>query len=374
MSYFKNEPEYKHKQGECLGVLMLNLGTPDAPTPSALKKYLREFLWDRRIVDLSRPLWWLILNGIILNTRPKKSAAAYRQVWTDQGSPLYTGSRALANKVQAACRKKFSFPLRVELAMRYGNPGVEQALRRLKEGGARHVLVLPLYPQYSSTTTASTFDAIVDELKRWRWIPELRFINQYHDHPLYIEALAGSIRRSRTGRGEPERLLFSFHGMPERYFTSGDPYYCQCQKTARLVAEKLGLAERQWAVSFQSLFGKEEWLKPYTEPLVKQWANHSVGSVDVICPGFSIDCLETLEEIDQELRQTFLEAGGREFHYIDALNDDDAHAQLMLALIDTHIQGWACARDDYPGYDVASLQGRQQRMEALQASREQADD
>lgn len=374
MTYYQTEPQFNHRQGECLGVLMLNLGTPEAPAAPALKTYLREFLWDRRIVDLPRPLWWLILNGIILNTRPKKSAAAYQKIWTDQGSPLYTGSLALVNKVQAGCSNHYPFPVRVELAMRYGQPGVAQALQRLKQGGARHLLILPMYPQYSSTTTASTFDAVVDELKRWRWIPELRFINQYHDHPLYIKALADSIISSRGRADVPEKLLFSFHGMPQRYFLAGDPYFCQCHKTARLVAEHLGLAEEQWQVSFQSLFGKEEWLQPYTAPLVEQWGRRGTGRLEVICPGFSVDCLETLEEIDQELRRTYLDAGGRAFDYVPALNDLDSHVQLMMALIDEHIRAWGCARQDYPGYDVSQLQARQQRMESLRSQQGAGDD
>lgn len=364
MGIFYEEPPFDHGQGETLGILLVNLGTPDAPTPRALRTYLREFLWDPRIVDTPRWLWWLILNGIILNTRPRRSAHAYQQIWTDRGSPLYTFSLALASKLQQRLDKDLGIPVQVQLAMRYGNPSVAVGLERLKEVGARHILVLPLYPQYSATTTGSTFDAIAGELRRWRWVPELRFVNQYHDHPVYIQALAQSISTPWSQWGQPDKLLFSFHGMPQRYHLAGDPYYCQCRKTARLVAQQLQLADDAWAVSFQSLFGREQWLQPYTQPLLEQWAQQGIGKVDVICPGFSADCLETLEEIAGGAGEAFLARGGKSFNYIPALNDSEGHIDLMLALIRQHIQGWPCATADYPGFVAGEQALRRQRAQA----------
>ncbi len=365
MGIFRDEPLFDHGQGETIGILMLNLGTPDAPTAHAVRSYLKQFLADPRIVDMPRLLWWFILNGVILNIRPHKAAHAYQQIWTEQGSPLYTNSLALARKVQERLDKDLRFPVQVQLAMRYGRPSISQGLERLKEAGARHVLVLPLYPQYSATTTASTFDAIADELKRWRWIPELRFINQYHDHELYISALADSVSTPWTQWGQPDKLLFSFHGIPKRYHLAGDPYYCHCRKTARLVAERLHLKDGEWDVSFQSLFGREEWLPPYTQPTIEKWAQQGIGKVDVICPGFSADCLETLEEIAQGVQQVFMEKGGKSFNYIPALNDADTHVDLMLALIRQHIQGWSCADPEYAGYSAEEQAARKQR--AMQA-------
>jgi len=369
MGIFNDEPLFDHEQGETLGILMLNLGTPDAPTAQALRPYLKQFLSDPRIVDTNRLLWWLILNGIILKTRPRKSAHAYQQIWTEQGSPLYTYSLALARKVQERLDKEMRFPVQVQLAMRYGRPSVAQGLERLKEAGARHILVLPLYPQYSATTTGSTFDAIADELKRWRWLPELRFINQYHDHEKYIDALAQSISTPWSQWGQPDRLLFSFHGMPKRYHLAGDPYYCQCRKTARLVAERLQLQDGEWDVSFQSIFGREQWLPPYTLPLVEKWAEQGIAKLDIVCPGFAADCLETLEEVAQGIEHAFLAKGGKSFNYIPALNDSDSHVDLMLALIQQHTQGWACADAAYAGYSAEERQKRKTRATQAGATR-----
>jgi ferrochelatase len=346
MTVFKGEA-YIHGSEETIGVLLANLGTPDEPTPQALRRYLAEFLWDPRIVEMSRPLWWLALHGIILRVRPRRSAESYKKVWTEEGSPLLSISMRQAIALQDRLEERFSAPVKVELGMRYGNPSIAEALERLHKINATRVVVLPLYPQYSATTTASTFDAIADELKQWRRVPELRFINSYHDELGYISALAASVREQWDKTGQAEKLLFSFHGTPKRYFLSGDPYFCLCQKTARLVAEQLGLDENAWQVSYQSLFGREEWLKPYTSDVLEEWGGHGLAHLDVICPGFSVDCLETLEEIAMENKEVFEEAGGGKFHYIPALNDRTDHVDMMANLVQKHTQGWPGTTSDW---------------------------
>lgn len=337
--------EYKsevspHLQQPKVGVLLLNLGTPDAPTTSALRRYLAEFLWDPRIVEMSRPLWWLILHGIILRTRPAKSAHAYQTVWTEQGSPLLVTSLQQVEMLQERLQQELNPHFVVELGMRYGNPSIASALAKLKKANVQRLVVLPLYPQYSATTTASSFDAIYKELQSWRWIPELRFINGYADHPAYISALIENIEQGWQQNGRSDLLIFSFHGTPQRYFDSGDPYYCFCQKSARLVAEKLGLKPDQYRVTFQSRFGKEPWLQPYTDATLASLPADGIKSVSVICPGFSVDCLETIEEIEVENRDIFLGAGGEKFHYIPALNAQASHIEMMKQLVEQHCQGW----------------------------------
>jgi ferrochelatase len=337
---YKNVPDFEHGMPESLGVLLLNLGTPDAPTPSAVRRYLSEFLKDPRVVEMPRPLWWLILHGVILRVRPSRSARAYQAVWTERGSPLLDVARRQVMGLEKRLEQRFGHRARVELGMRYGNPSVAEALDKLKQANVRRLLVFPLYPQYSATTTASVFDAVTDELSTWRWLPELRFINQYHDNPDYIGAIVQSIRRAWAEHGEPERLLFSFHGIPKRYFMAGDPYHCHCHKTARMVVEELGLPEDRWLVSFQSRVGRDEWLQPYTDETLKLWGADRVESVHVIAPGFAADCLETLEEINVENREYFKEAGGGDYHYIPCLNDDPAHLDMMMGLIEQHTAGW----------------------------------
>jgi ferrochelatase len=340
--------DFKHDQSITTGVLITNLGTPDAPTAAALRRYLAEFLWDPRIVDsLPRPIWWLALHGLILRIRPKRSAEAYASVWTDDGSPLLAIAQRQLEALRTELAQRLSGPVVVELGMRYGNPSLASALQKLRAAGARRVLVLPLYPQYSCSTTASTFDAIAEEMKAWRWLPELRFINQYHDETGYIEALAASIREAWAEREQPQKLLFSFHGTPKRFFTEGDPYFCQCQKTARLVAERLGLAEDRWQLTFQSIFGREPWLQPYTIETLRELGGNGVKSVDVVCPGFSADCLETLEEITVENRDAYLEAGGEQFHYIPALNERPDHITALAGLVQKHLAGWPEAEPDW---------------------------
>lgn len=341
VAMYVGEKQTPHGELPAIGVLLANLGTPDAPTAPALKVYLREFLSDPRVIELPRWKWKIILNLFVLTTRPAKSAEAYKEVWTDEGSPLLLIARGQARKVAALLHEKYGNPVHVELGMRYGNPSIESALDKLQEKSCRRIVVLPLYPQYSATTTASTFDAVVAALGKRRWVPELRTIHQYHDEPLYIDALARSIREKWDADGEPEKLLFSFHGIPQRYFDHGDPYFCHCQKTARLVAEALQLADDQWQVCFQSRFGKEPWLQPYTDETLKAWGKAGLKSVDVVCPGFSADCLETIEEIDQENREYFEEAGGGQYRYLPCLNERDDHAAALAAVLDRNLGGWA---------------------------------
>jgi len=334
---FSAQQDFNHKQPVSTGILLTNLGTPDAPTRKAVRAYLKEFLWDPRVVEQPRWLWWLVLNGVILNLRPAKSAAAYRKVWTDEGSPLLAISQKQREKLDQCLRNRLGDHVHVELAMRYGNPSIKAGLQALREKNCRKIIILPLYPQYSATTTASTFDAVADEMKSWRRIPELHMIDSYHDHPAYIEALAHSVRAYWGEHGEPERLLMSYHGIPERYFKNGDPYPCHCKKTGRLLREELGLSEDKAYVAFQSRFGREPWMQPYTDATLQRWGEQGVGSVDVICPGFSADCLETIEEIGMENRDYFLAAGGQQYRYIPALNDDDGHINALSQIVLEHL-------------------------------------
>jgi protoporphyrin/coproporphyrin ferrochelatase len=346
MSGYSGEQDYRHDATECLGVLLVNLGSPDAPTINAVRRYLAEFLWDPRVVEIPRPVWWLVLHGVVLRLRPRRSAHAYQRVWTDEGSPLLVISRRQAYALQDALAARHGNRVQVALAMRYGNPSIKAGLAQLREAQARRILILPLYPQYSAATTATVFDAVADELKTWRWLPELRFITHYHDDEGYLTALVRSIRENWAQHAQGERLLFSFHGMPKRSLRAGDPYHCHCQKTARLVAGRLGLPEARWQVAFQSRFGRAEWLQPYTDRTLRQWAQDGVKQVDVICPGFAADCLETLEEIAMQNKEAFLAAGGASLRYIPALNERAYHIEALTSLIDRHIQGWAVAEHD----------------------------
>jgi len=324
---------FDHEQPTATGILLTNLGTPDAPTRQAVRAYLKEFLWDPRVVEEPRWKWWLILNGIILNIRPARSAAAYKEVWGKDGSPLLAIGNKQRDKLQQVLHEKIEGEVHVELAMRYGNPSIKAGLEALREKNCSKIIILPLYPQYSATTTASTFDAVADVLKTWRRIPELHMVTAYHDHPAYITALGDSIKSYWQEHGEPEKLLMSFHGIPERYFKSGDPYPCHCRKTARLVREHLGLDEERASVSFQSRFGAEPWLQPYTDETLKAWGEAGQQSVDIVCPGFAADCLETIEEIGMENRDYFLAAGGKQYRYIPALNDNDAHIDALAQVV-----------------------------------------
>jgi len=317
------------KPGKKLGILLTNLGTPDAPTAAALRRYLAEFLADVRVVNRPRWLWLPILHAIILRIRPRRSARAYQGIWTPDGSPLLV----FARRLHAVLRQRLSETVPVVLAMRYGQPSLRDGLLELRGHGVDRVLVLPLYPQYSASTTASTFDAIAKIWKQWPHLPELRMIMDYHDRDAYIQALANSVNNYWTEHGRGERLLLSFHGTPESMRTAGDPYYDQCLETARLLRWRLQLEDDRCLVSFQSRFGPEAWLQPYTDKTLEKLASQGVGRVDVVCPGFSLDCLETLEEMAVENRELFLQAGGREFHYIPALNDSEDHAAMLMTLV-----------------------------------------
>ncbi len=339
-TYLKTAPEFQHHALPSLGVLLLNLGTPDAPTTPAVRRYLKQFLSDPRVTELPQWFWQLILRGIILPFRAPRSAKLYAKIWTEQGSPLLLHSQQLADKLHAFCQTQMTTPIKIVLGMRYGNPSIASALAELQAANVQKLLVLPLYPQYSSASTGSTFDALADEFKQWRWIPELRFLTQYHDSKDYICTVAAQIENYWIEHQRPDKLLFSFHGIPQRFFSAGDPYPCQCQKTARLIAQHLQLRPEQWQVSFQSRFGKEEWIKPYTTETLQALAQAGTRRVDVVCPGFAVDCLETLEEIEGENRHVFLNAGGQEFHYIPALNSTDDHVQLLANLIQQHTQTW----------------------------------
>lgn len=322
------------------GILLVNLGTPEAPTAAALRRYLGEFLWDPRVVQIPRPLWWLILHGVVLTTRPRKSAHAYARVWTAEGSPLLVFARQQALALQAYLTSRGEGTFKVALGMRYGAPAMAEALRTLRGAGCRRLIVLPLYPQYAGATTASTFDALAAEFKNWPWLPATRFIADYHQAPAYIAALAASVTDYWRAHGTPDKLVLSFHGLPARSVEEGDPYYHQCLATAGSLAARLGLPEERWVVTFQSRFGREKWLQPYTDATLKSLAGEGIGRVDVVCPGFSADCLETLEEIALLNRATFLTAGGREYHYIPALNDRPDHIAALAEIILQHAGDW----------------------------------
>ena len=340
MPTFESHPKYEHEQPDALGVLVVNLGTPDAPTAAAVRRYLRQFLWDPRVVEYPRVLWWLILNLVILVIRPSKSAHAYQQVWTEQGSPLLVHSQDIANAMQTQLSASLSGNVCVELAMTYGNPSVEAGLNKLHAAGARRIVVVPLYPQYSGTTTASVFDAVTHALSKRRWVPELRFVNHYHDKPDFIAAVAASIREHWEKNGRGKHLLFSFHGLPKSNLENGDPYHCHCLKSARLISEALELQEGEWSVAFQSRVGREEWLQPYTEEVLAQFGQEEMQRVDVVCPGFAADCLETLEEIALRYAEVFVEAGGGTLSYVPALNARDDHVKFLSELVISHSGGW----------------------------------
>ncbi len=336
MVSYSGNPEFNHSAPPSTGILVTNLGTPDAPTPTALRKYLAEFLSDPRIIETPRLLWWPILHGVILRLRPRRSAKAYRKVWTEAGSPLLVISEKQCEAIRSVLVDDAETSFRIELGMRYGNPSIRSALEKLRSYNINKLLILPLYPQYSAATTASTFDAVADVLKTWRLIPQAKMITSYHDNPAYIDALVDSIRSHWAQSGKPDKLLFSFHGLPKAYVLAGDPYSDECQATARLVARELDLHEDLWEVSFQSRFGPREWLQPYTDKLLQQWGGTGIDHVQVICPGFAADCLETLEEIQLQNRDFFLSAGGKTFSYIPALNDRPRHIAALCAIIRSH--------------------------------------
>ena len=338
--FTNNAKDYEHGSASNIGILLLNLGTPAAPTAKALKPYLKEFLSDPRVIELWKPLWWFILHAFVLTKRPKNSAHAYKQIWTKDGSPLLVTTQKQGVALKRAIERRCGRPICLEIGMRYGNPSVESALLKLQQQGVRQMLMLPLYGQYAAATAGSCFDEVSRVLSTWRWVPELRTVMWFHDDPGYIHCLKKSIEDYWRQHGRGEKLVFSFHGIPQRYFDGGDPYYCHCQKTARLVTEALGLTKDEFIVCFQSRFGKEEWIKPYTDHTLVELAKNHVRRVDVICPGFIADCVETLEEIDIQNKQLFLEAGGRQLNYIPALNDRADFIDSLAKLAEKHLAGW----------------------------------
>lgn len=362
MPTYQTTPQFEHGLPESTGVLVVNLGTPEAPTPGAVRRFLKQFLSDPRVVEYPRLLWWLILNLIILVIRPARSAAAYRKIWTDQGSPLMLNSRAIANKLRDQLNAASDVPIHVELAMTYGEPSISSAVDKLLANGARRIVTLPLYPQYSGTTTAPVFDLVARKMGQLRWIPESRFIASYHDAPGYIDALATSIRESWEAFGRGDKLLMSFHGVPESTLLNGDPYHCQCQKTARVLADKLELSDDEWMITFQSRVGREKWLSPYTDHTVRELGAEGLSRIDVVCPGFSTDCLETLEEIAMQNAEFFQEAGGESLHYIPSLNSRDDHVRFLTELVQRHTAGWASDND------ASSLSHCRERARAMGAA------
>jgi ferrochelatase len=316
-----------------IGLLLVNLGSPASHSTTAVRRFLRSFLGDPRVVNLPRPLWWLILHCFILPFRPHKSAKAYRKIWHEEkGSPLTFYTRQLTEKV---AEKLHDQDILVAHAMSYGDPSISEELQQLKSKGLSDLIVLPLYPQYSSTTTASVYDAVVKELNKWRHLPHFQFISDYHQDVFYITAIADSVKQAWLEQAKNEMLIMSFHGLPEQLTTMGDPYFYHCNQSAILIAEKLGLDNSQWKIVFQSRFGKAEWLKPYCLDTLKELPDQGVKSVDVICPGFAVDCLETLEEIAMENCSAFMAAGGENYRYIPALNDSDVHVDVIIGLMTT---------------------------------------
>ncbi len=332
------------------GVLLTNLGSPAAPTTGAVRKYLREFLSDPRVVEIPRLIWLSILYGIILVVRPKKSAKLYQSIWIDQGAPLLVISKDQQQKVSAQLQEKYGSDVIVDLAMRYGEPSIASVLQKFQQQGVDNIVVLPLYPQYAGPTTASTFDAVSKELKKWRYVPSLSFINSYHNNKGYINALANTVEEHIQKQGKPDKLVLSYHGMPELFYQWGDPYYDFCQVTTNLLKQellaraeqsvtttKLSLTDEVFVMTFQSRFGKAEWLKPYTDETLASLAKAGHKHIAIMSPAFSADCLETLEELEHENREVFMQAGGQEYHYIPALNDRDDHIDAIVKMLEPRV-------------------------------------
>ncbi len=343
MAYFNQEPPFKHGDTLNVGILLANLGTPDAANAPALRRYLGQFLMDRRVVEIPRFIWCWILHCIILVVRPKKSAAKYAQVWTNQGSPLLAHAQKQTSLLDDNLSKKINSPFAVALGMSYGNPSMQSAIDKLRAQHCDRILVFPLYPQYAASSTGSAMDAVWRVLLKTRNMPAIRSIRHYHDHPAYISALAGSVREHWQLNGKPNKLVMSFHGLPKFHLMKGDPYHCECHKTARLLAESLELTKDEYTVAFQSRFGKQEWLKPYLASTLEDLGKAKTNRIDVICPGFSSDCLETLEEIAMEGKEIFTHAGGGEYHYIPALNESELWIQAMATIALENLQGWVSA-------------------------------
>jgi protoporphyrin/coproporphyrin ferrochelatase len=341
---FQPEPSFSHGAQRKTGILLVNLGTPDEPTKSSVRKYLKEFLSDPRIVEIPKPIWWLILNVIILNVRPAKSAAKYQTIWTKDGSPLRVYTERQAQMLRGYLGEIIKSPLVVVPAMRYGNPSIEAGIEKLKAAHCDNILVLPMYPQYAASTTGSTFDKVAQVLMTKRNVPGIRFVRNFHDHPAFIKAIAENVKAHWMKIGRPDfatdKLLMTFHGVPKFHLDKGDPYHCESHKSARLIAEALGLKKDDYLVTFQSRFGKAEWLQPYTDKTLEALGAKGTKRVDVICPGFAADCLETLEEIADEGKETFLHAGGKSFNYLSVTNDTPAFVSALTEIAREHLGGW----------------------------------
>jgi ferrochelatase len=340
MPYYRAVAQAAASTTERIGILLINLGTPDSPSYFAVQRYLREFLSDRRVINTSRAIWLPILYGVVLPFRPVRAVRNYRKVWMQDGSPLAVYSSRLANKIDVRLRANLGDRVRVALGMTYGSPSIESAIGALAEQNVRRLLVLPLYPQYCSSTTGSAFDATVQALARWRWLPETRFVNDYHSEPVYIDAVAARIEEHWQQIGERSHLLFSYHGIPAAYVKEGDPYQAQAEATTRLVAARLGLAAGDWSHCYQSRFGPVIWLQPYTEDTLKELASRGMRKLTVVSPSFAVDCLETLQEVAMEYRDEFCELGGERLTLVPALNDDDRHVEMLSQVIQRHLQGW----------------------------------
>jgi len=367
MPYFAPEPPFTHGTQLRTGILLINLGTPDEPTTAAVRRYLKEFLWDRRVVEIPRIVWWLILNLIILNVRPQKSARKYASIWMPEGSPLRVYTERQAQLLRGYLREVIRTPFKVVAAMRYGQPSIQSGIDKLKKDGCDRILVLPLYPQYAASTTASTFDQVARVLMKQRNMPAIRLVRSFHDHPAYIGAVVRNVLDFWMKRGRPDftkdRLVMTFHGLPRFHLDQGDPYHCQCHKSARLIAEKLGLVDGQYLVTFQSRFGQAEWLQPYTADTVKKLGQQGIERIDVICPGFAADCLETLEEIGMEVKSDFLSSGGKTFHYIPVTNDTPSFVGALAEVVRENLQGWVGESWD------ADQAARENELSSLRAGR-----
>jgi len=362
MSKQPKQSEFRHDYTARTGVLLVNLGTPNAPTAGALRTYLKQFLSDRRVIEIPRLLWWPLLHGVILNTRPRQSARKYASIWQDGASPLLTHTREQTEALERLLAARGHDSLVVEFAMRYGDPAVDQVLARMRQQHVERLLVLPLYPQYAAASSASALDAVFDALMRQRNLPELRTIRHFHDHPGYIDALAQQIRAHWQTHGKAEVLLMSFHGLPRYTLDKGDPYHCECLKTGRLLAEALGLTPQEYRISFQSRFGRTAWLQPYTAETLRALGQAATRSLDVVCPGFVADCLETLEEIAIEGAEIFKQQGGGQYRYIPCLNSNTLWVAALADIIEAHLTHWT----GQPPEDAAL---RQIRAQALGASR-----
>ncbi|MFT4172285.1 MAG: ferrochelatase [Rhodocyclaceae bacterium] len=340
MFRFRPEPRPQAEQANRIGVLLINLGTPAEATAKALRPYLQEFLLDPRVVEIPKIVWLPFVNAVILNTRPRSSSLKYRKIWTPEGSPLRVHTDRQRKLLAGYFTEGGRDDVQVAYAMRYGTPDVQFAFNWLKGRQCDRVLVLPLYPQYASSSTGSAFDAVGKAMSRLRHVPELRFVKSFHDEPAYIAALANKVRQHWAANGQGQKLVMSFHGVPRQSIAKGDPYFFECHETARLLAAALSLREDQYVVTFQSRFGRTEWLRPYTEPTVRQLAKDGVEHIDVICPGFVADCLETLEEIAMEVRTAFITSGGKEFNYIECLNEDPEFIHALKAICERHMSDW----------------------------------